>query len=397
MPIANEYRFLQHAAFSAMYVAPMNRSQKDIQKEEQLDQALLENFGGQKFQSLADFNLFKVSDSNQSASNTTTVLFDDVVSGTRVALDLTNDNLKRLQSKFDPTDFAKRTDGTIRLSGKAEAFVSGWFGDIAYRQNYLVADKDNSGKIDSLEEFKKLKIHTGGGFTYDPVHKIVTDVTVGNYISGEMAATNDETHRSKFNKFMQSDRTTLADALNTILRKDSNLDGILMSIGEYGTLEDHVEWRDEAFGREFYMREAASVSDGSEYLDPREVLLEGLGTLIKQQELLQKLKAKGLGSLTSEEKALLAANSLTFSENTTGVFSDEDIEAIQKELEEKSLQNLSEITGIPTDELRTAIIGFAKSLEGFSSYNTRVDRELFPVIHEIRSQIQSTTNFDIKV
>ncbi len=151
MPIANTYQFLQHAAFAAMHFSPYERSQKDIQKEEQLDNALLENFGGEKFQSLADFNLFKVSDSNQSAPNTTTVLFDDMMSGTRVALDLTNDNIKRLQAKFDPKDFAKRTDGIIRLSGKAEAFVSGWFGDIAYRQNYLGADKDNNGKIDTLE------------------------------------------------------------------------------------------------------------------------------------------------------------------------------------------------------------------------------------------------------
>ncbi|MDE7316175.1 MAG: hypothetical protein K2N12_00345 [Helicobacter sp.] len=396
MPIANTYQFLQHAAFAAMHFSPYERSQKDIQKEEQLDNALLENFGGEKFQSLADFNLFKVSDSNQSAPNTTTVLFDDMMSGTRVALDLTNDNIKRLQAKFDLKDFAKRADGTIRLSGKAEAFVSGWFGDIAYRQNYLGADKDNNGKIDTLEEFVKIKSFTGGFFLYNPKQKIATDQEVSSYISCEMRGFDDNVLASKFHQFMRSDRTTLADALNTILRKDSNLDGILMSIGEYGSLEDHMEWRDEAFSVTFYIREANALNDdGSSGFDPREILLSAVGTLIKQQELLQKLKAKGLGNLTKEEKELLSASSL-FAQNATGVFSDEDIEAIQKELEDKSLQNLSEITGIPADELREAIVNFAKTLEGFSSYNTRIDKELFPVIYEIRTHVQSTTTFDMK-
>lgn len=396
MPIANEYRFLQHTAFAAMHFSPYERTQKDIQKEEQLDNALLENFGGEKFQSLADFNLFKVSDSNQSAPNTTTVLFDDIISGTRVALDLTNDNIKRLRAKFDPTDFAKRTDGIIRLSGKAEAFVGGWFGDIAYRQNYLGADKDNNGKIDTLEEFVKIKSFTGGLFLYNPKEKIVTDQEVSGYVSYDTRSLDDDALVLKFNRFMHSDRTTLADVLNTILRKDSNLDGILMSIGEYGSLEDHIEWRDEAFGRAFRIREANALNDdGSAGLDPREVLLAAVGTLIKQQELLQKLKAKGLGNLTNEEKELLSASSL-FAQNTTGVFSDEDIEAIQKELEYKSLQELSEITGISADELRKAIVNFAKSLEDFSSYNTRIDKELFPVIHEIHAHVQGTVTFDMK-
>lgn len=396
MPIANTYQFLQHVAFAAMHFSPYERSQKDIQKEEQLDNALLENFGGEKFQSLADFNLFKVSDSNQSAPNTTTVLFDDIMSGTRVALDLTNDNIKRLQAKFDPKDFAKRADGAIRLSGKAEAFVSGWFSDIAYRQNYLGADKDNNGKIDTLEEFVKIKSFVGGFFLYNPKQKIATDQEVSSYISYEMRGFDDNVLASRFHQFMRSDRTTLADALNTILRKDSNLDGILMSIGEYGSLEDHMEWRDEAFSATFYIREANGLNDdGSAGLDPREILLSAVGTLIKQQELLQKLKAKGLGNLTKEEKELLSASSL-FAQNATGVFSDEDIEAIQRELEDKSLQNLSEITGIPADELRKAIVNFAKTLEGFSSYNTRIDKELFHVIYEIRTHVQSTATFDMK-
>ncbi len=33
-------------------------------------------------------------------------------------------------------------DGKILLSGEAEKFVSGWFGDIAYKRNYIGADSD---------------------------------------------------------------------------------------------------------------------------------------------------------------------------------------------------------------------------------------------------------------
>lgn len=63
-------------------------------------------------------------------SNYKLVLFDDATSGERVSALLSKENLERLQEKFNQKDFYARDDGLMRLSGKAEAYVSGWYAQI---------------------------------------------------------------------------------------------------------------------------------------------------------------------------------------------------------------------------------------------------------------------------
>ena len=58
------------------------------------------------------------------------VMFEDGISGDKVQALLSKENIQRLQEKFDKSDFYTRDDGVLRLSGKAESYVSGWYGEI---------------------------------------------------------------------------------------------------------------------------------------------------------------------------------------------------------------------------------------------------------------------------
>ena len=74
------------------------------------------------------------------------IIFTDPTNSKEVKISLTPDNINKLKSNFKSDDFYQRQDGSIRLSGKAEAFVSGWYGDIAYSRNFLKADSDKRWK-----------------------------------------------------------------------------------------------------------------------------------------------------------------------------------------------------------------------------------------------------------
>lgn len=79
------------------------------------------------------------------------IYFQDVQSGEYVKLGLSDKNLQAIRDKFDKSDFFARDDGSIIFSGVAEAYVAGWFGDIAYNREYLKADSDNDGFLDKAQ------------------------------------------------------------------------------------------------------------------------------------------------------------------------------------------------------------------------------------------------------
>ena len=86
--------------------------------------------------------------------NEQTVLFADPTNGNLVKVNLSKANIEKLKEHFtDENNFYERQDETLRLNGKAEAYVSGWFGDIAYKREFLKADADKDGKL-SEEEYQ---------------------------------------------------------------------------------------------------------------------------------------------------------------------------------------------------------------------------------------------------
>ncbi len=127
--MVTNFRLLNGSVFSAMKTDINNRNQADLAAEEERDRVKNLNNAA----ALVGENKFLVSDKPLGSGNGSVVLFDDPKTKQRVALSLDEANLKKLKGAFGSEDFYERKDGTIRLNGKAESFVSGWFGDIAYK------------------------------------------------------------------------------------------------------------------------------------------------------------------------------------------------------------------------------------------------------------------------
>ena len=79
------------------------------------------------------------------------VAFEDKISGQMVLTNLSSANLALLKNNFEENDFFLRDDGILRLNGKAQNFVSGWFEKVAYDMNLLGADKDKNGLVEGKE------------------------------------------------------------------------------------------------------------------------------------------------------------------------------------------------------------------------------------------------------
>ncbi|MDE7195756.1 MAG: hypothetical protein K2N69_01910 [Helicobacter sp.] len=221
--ITTQYNLLNGAVFSAMQATVQNRDTSTLANEEEQDR--LRGLSGAS--ALRQNNAFLVSDSNAIAANATQVMFNDPKSGARVSLSLSQENFAKLQANFGASDFYQRQDGVVRLNGNAEAFVGGWFGDVAYRQNYLAADSDKNGRI-SGTEMRNLKnsLFSTGQFMPDGSAP-ATELAISGYASFDA-------------RFDSNKPMTIEDALNVMIQKDKNLDGKLERLGEYETESEAI-------------------------------------------------------------------------------------------------------------------------------------------------------------
>ncbi|MDE6978216.1 MAG: hypothetical protein K2O85_01440, partial [Helicobacter sp.] len=220
--IMTQYSLLNGTVFSAMQATVQNRDTSALASEEERDR--LQGLSGAS--ALRQNNAFLVNDSNIIASGTTQVMFNDPKSGARVSLSLSQENFAKLQAHFSSSDFYQRQDGVVRLNGNAEAFVGGWFGDVAYRQNYLAADSDKNGRISGAET-KNLKnsLFSTGQFALDGSADI--ELAISGYASFDA-------------RFDSNKPMTIEDALNVMIQKDKNLDGKLERLGEYETESEAI-------------------------------------------------------------------------------------------------------------------------------------------------------------
>lgn len=79
------------------------------------------------------------------------VYFRDPLNNAYIQTGLSDENLYRLQNVFGENSIKKDDKGNILLKGEAEKFVSGWFGDIAYKRGYIKADVNKDGFLDTEE------------------------------------------------------------------------------------------------------------------------------------------------------------------------------------------------------------------------------------------------------
>ena len=164
------------------------------------------------------------------------VYFKDNTSGEYIKIGLSDENLAKLKSVFDIKDFFNRDDGSTILNGKAESFVGGWFGDIAYKRGYLEADSNSDGFMSSIE-----LMDTYSGFMSEGVYSmtIKTDVAtnVETYIKFDKNFTQKHSTMVKENKFTSD---TIEKELNRTLNSDKNSDGNI-TYGEIMNKDEHEQ------------------------------------------------------------------------------------------------------------------------------------------------------------
>ena len=234
------------------------------------------------------------------------VYFKDETSGEFIKIGLSDENLAKLQRVFGKQDFFTKSDGSQILSGKAESFVAGWFGDIAYKRGYASSDANGDGYL-SQDELA----NTNSGFTAHGMY----------YIGLKVAVTDSTETYMKYSSDFQAKHKTMSSAgkyasdsiekeLNKTIQNDKNSDGSLT----YGELMDKSESEQD-------------VTDVINYLlkygltEPVE-----LGEDLLAKALLQQFMG-GVSSLNAEQKEILAKAGLLIDENT------QDLSSVIKNIE----------------------------------------------------------------
>ena len=157
------------------------------------------------------------------------VSFKDLISNNTINIKLSDENLEKLKLTFGTENFSKNANGEIIISGEAEKFVSGWFGDIAYKRGYALADSDKNGLLDDKE-----KTNTLAGYGTNNSYKIgyandialVSIDSVSSYLP--------------YNKHYDAPlQNSIEKELNKTLKADVNMDGYL-SLGELHSKQEII-------------------------------------------------------------------------------------------------------------------------------------------------------------
>jgi hypothetical protein len=107
---------------------------------------------------------------------------DPMGTGKVLTFDLSKKTIDNLKEKFgDSNNFFERSDGVLRLNGKAENFVAGWMQNIRVDRSYDKADADRNGKIEG-DEAKDLTIAFERQKDYDYIGKKLVQI---NEVMGE--------------------------------------------------------------------------------------------------------------------------------------------------------------------------------------------------------------------
>lgn len=156
------------------------------------------------------------------------IIFTDQISNKNVSLELSNENFSKLKENFFDSDFYKREDGQIRLNGKAESYVAGWYEDIAYHREFLKADSNQDGKLDNSEYLNTKNDFDAKTFLYHKTDKDTKETIVTGaieYIVKAYTSVGSNKHEDLARYSGAYSANTISEELNTTIKLDSNLDG----------------------------------------------------------------------------------------------------------------------------------------------------------------------------
>lgn len=219
---------LSGTAFKSYEVNTKNRTKEELSKENfSFDNTLTKT-------NQSDNITYQTTNENE---NTTNIVFTDPTNGKHVQVALDNSTIDRLKRNFSEDDFFQRENGDIRLNAKAEAFVSGWFADIAYKREFLSSDVNNDGKL-TEEEYLNTKNNFGieGIDTFSKEGVSTHESVYSTYVQSK-----------DINSFMYRtgvEVNSLDDELNYTLNIDKDFDGKITLEESYkgeGTVEEKVK------------------------------------------------------------------------------------------------------------------------------------------------------------
>lgn len=165
----------------------------------------------------------------EAKNDNSNVYFRDAFTNEVIGVELTSENIARLQNVFGSGALENIGNGKAILSGRAEEFVSGWYADIAHKRGYLRADTDFNGIL-SAEEKKNTTSFFG----------------VSAFVNGNSIAPAEFLRYSKAGAFSNASQApnssdSIAQELNKTLEYDKDMDGRILW-GDTGTLASDMEY-----------------------------------------------------------------------------------------------------------------------------------------------------------
>ena len=244
--------------------------------------------------------------------DTNLVAFNDPTNNKFVVVSLNDSVLDKLKSHFGTDDFIKRDDGITALNNKAASFVSGWFGDIAYKRDFLSADKNQDGNLDSSEYLNTKNDFAGHAtemfvngevsFSHEMVDKTYQKVSLESSKGTVRYATNKE-----------NNPTSLDDELNDTINNDINFDSTITLKESYHEIGLSNENMIKKHIKKYRTTHPNYGYDGA---------VRGADELKKQEALMKLLQANGDASkLTADERAILGSELQAYSKDITNALS----------------------------------------------------------------------------
>ncbi len=313
----------------------------------------------------------------------TLVEFRDPANGKNVSISLNNNVLDKLKSHFSSEDFSKNDNGNLKLNGNAENFVSGWFGDIAYKREFLSADKNQDGKLDSDEYLNTRNDFYIAGVFYDKTN--IEEKVSSNYIKVSNKKSlnyikNPSEHvkniDEELNKTIESDKNldskmSLDEAYSTI----GGTDSVLITHAKYfGLLDKNSQTNQNPF-KALLQRIVNTSSDNKSDEE-----------LKKLQALMKLLMANGDASkLSADERELLGSELQRYTKDITKELSS----SLSTILDAKITTEIdTKIQILQTEDKKLKTLEKLKQSGGDTSQLSKDEKEL------ISSELKKVTNKD---
>lgn len=166
-------------------------------------------------------------------------VFRDPTNGKFVIASLEDETIDKLKDHFGESDIVQKEDGSIRLTGKAEAFVSGWFADVAYSRGFLDADSDHNGQL-TEDEYNNTNNNFGieGICVYEENNGEINPAKIVEKVSGTYGSSN-TFEGEYYRNYREYDKVlSLDDELNTTLQIDKDFDGEVTLDEAFSTKSD---------------------------------------------------------------------------------------------------------------------------------------------------------------